>query len=183
MPHSADNKVDGIVLVTEDAQEFLNPKQEITYREHRRNLAEWMLALGKNPDKAEDYSYSTAKNRMNRLDLFYRFVWNRKGRYVQNLTTEHADQWMRHLATEEMKESTKNHYQKAAKTLFKWKREARNKDVEWEPEITYSDPSTTYTPRDYLTKDQTVMYQDVWGELWHFPARYVVSGQEGGDCR
>jgi hypothetical protein len=46
---------------------------------------------------------------------------------------------MRHLATEEMKESTKNHYQKAAKTLFKWKREARNKDVGWEPEIQYSD--------------------------------------------
>jgi len=25
--------------------------------------------------------------------------------------------------------------------------------MEWEPEISYSDPSTTYTLRDYLTKD------------------------------
>ena len=48
-----------------------------------------------------------------------------------------------------MKESTKNHYQKACKTLFKWEREARNKDVEWKPQMEYSDPSTTYTPRDY----------------------------------
>jgi len=119
MPHSADNKVDGIVLVTEDAQEFLNPKQEITYREHRRELAEWMLSLGKNPSKAEGYSHTTAKNRMNRLDIFYRFIWDRKGRYIQDLTTDHADTWMRWLARQDYKESTKCHYQKAAKTLFR----------------------------------------------------------------
>jgi site-specific recombinase XerD len=153
MTYSSENKVDGIVLVTDDAKEYLNPRQEITYREHRRNLVEWMLGLGKTPEKAEGYSHSTVKNRMNRLDLFYRFVWDRKGRFVQKLTTDDADDWMRHLARQDMKESTKNHYQKAAKTLFKWKREARNKNVEWEPEIEYSDPSTTYTPRDYLTKD------------------------------
>ena len=61
MTYSSENKVDGIVLVTDDAKEYLNPRQEVTYREHRRNLAEWMLALGKNPDKAEGYSHSTAK--------------------------------------------------------------------------------------------------------------------------
>jgi tryptophanyl-tRNA synthetase len=109
MTYSEDNKVDGIVLVTEDAEEYLNPRQEVTYLEHRRELCEWMLALGKNPDKATGYSHSTVKNRMNRLDLFYRFIWNRKGRYTQELTTDDADTWMRHLATEEMKESTKNH--------------------------------------------------------------------------
>ncbi|PSQ44594.1 hypothetical protein BRD17_03920 [Halobacteriales archaeon SW_7_68_16] len=125
MKHSSENKVDGIVLVTEDAQKYLTPKQEVTYREHRRELCEWMLSLDKNPDKATGYSHSTAKNRMNRLDLFYRFIWNREGRYIQDLTTSHADDWMRHLATEEMKESTKNHYQKAAKTLFKWKRSTK----------------------------------------------------------
>ncbi|NLV13210.1 tyrosine-type recombinase/integrase [Haloarcula argentinensis] len=178
MTHSDENKVDGIVLVTEDAQEYLNPRQEVTYREHRRELAEWMLALGKNPDKAEGYSHSTVKNRMNRLDLFYRFIWDRKGRYIQELTTEHADDWMRHLATEEMKESTKNHYQKAAKTLFKWKREARNKDVEWEPEISYSDPSTTYTPRDYLTKDDRRKMREAAMEYGSVPHYNSVTPSE-----
>jgi len=38
--HSDENKVDRIVLVTEDSQAYLNPKQEIAYREHRRELAE-----------------------------------------------------------------------------------------------------------------------------------------------
>jgi hypothetical protein len=34
--YSDENKVDGIVLVTEDSQAYLNSKQEIAYREHRR---------------------------------------------------------------------------------------------------------------------------------------------------
>ncbi|WP_436935750.1 tyrosine-type recombinase/integrase [Halovenus marina] len=153
MTYDDENKYNGIVLVSEDAQEYLNPRQEVTYREHRRELVEWMLSLGKNPDKAEGYSHSTAKNRMNRLDLFYRFVWDKRGRYVQDLSVDDADDWMRFLASEEMKESTKCHYQKACRSLFKWKRVARGKDVEWEPVIEYSDPSTTYSPRDYLTRD------------------------------
>lgn len=153
MTHSDENKVDGIVLVTEDSKEYLNPKQEIAYRELRREMAEWLLALGKNPNKAEGYSYSTAKNRMNRLDLFFRFVWDRHDRYIQDLTTEHADAWMRWLARQDYKESTKCHYQKAAHTYFKWKRYARGTDTEWDPEIEYSDPSTTYSPRDYLTRE------------------------------
>jgi len=45
MTHSSENNVGGIVLVTEDADEYLNPRQEVTYREHRRNITEWMLAL------------------------------------------------------------------------------------------------------------------------------------------
>lgn len=152
MQHDDENKVDGIVLVSEKAMEFLNPRQEVVYRQHRRDLAEWMLNLGKNPKKAEGYSYSTAKNRMNRLDIFYRFVWEQEGQYVQWMTPDHADDWMRKLAKRELKESSKNHYQKSVKTLFKWQRDARNRDVEWDPEIEYSDPSTNYQPRDYLTK-------------------------------
>lgn len=178
MTYSDENKVDGIVLVTEDSQEYLNPRQEVTYREHRRELAEWMLSLGKNPDKADGYSYSTAKNRMNRLDLFYRFVWEREGRYVQDLTTGHADDWMRYLARQEMKESTKCHYQKAAKTLFKWKRHARNKNVGWEPEIEYSDPSTNYQPRDYLTKDDRRKMREAAMEYGSVPHYNSVTPSE-----
>jgi len=148
-----DNKVQGIVLLTEEASKFLNPREEIAYKEHRRELAEWMLNLGKDPAKAEGYSYSTAKNRMNKLDLFYRWVWDEEQRFIQDLKIEHAEAWMRDLAKRDLKESTKCHYQKSVQTLFKWMREARNRDVEWEPEIEYSDPSTAYQPREYLTEE------------------------------
>lgn len=152
MTHDDDNKVDGIVLVPDDSFEYLNPRQEVAYREHRRAQTEWLLNLGKTPGKAEGYSHSTVKNRMNRLDLFYRFVWDRDGRYVQDMTPDDADDWMRHLAKTDLKESTKCHYQKAVNSLFKWQRHARGKNVEWDPIIEYSDPSTSYQVRDYLTK-------------------------------
>ncbi len=38
MRYSEENKVDGIVLVPDGSQEYLNPRQEVTYREHRREL-------------------------------------------------------------------------------------------------------------------------------------------------
>jgi len=153
MQHSDDNKIEDIVLLTSKASKFLNPREEIAYQEHRRELAEWMLNLGKDPKKAEGYSHSTAKSRMNKLDLFYRWVWQDQQQYVQDMKPAHADDWMRHLAKQELKESTKCHYQKSVQTLFKWQRDARNRNVEWEPEIEYSDPSTTYQPREYLTQE------------------------------
>ena len=33
MTYSVENKVDGLVLVTNDTKEYLNPRQEVTYRE------------------------------------------------------------------------------------------------------------------------------------------------------
>ncbi len=124
-----------------------------------------------NPGKAEGYSHSTVKNRINRLDLFSRFVWEREGRFIQELTTKHADSWMRYLARQDHKESTKCHYQKAAQTLFKWKRCARNQDTEWNPEIEYSDPSTSYQPRDYLTKQDRRRLREAameYGSIPHY---------------
>ena len=35
-----DNKVGDVVLASEDAAKQLNPRQEIAYREHRRQLVE-----------------------------------------------------------------------------------------------------------------------------------------------
>lgn len=151
--YDEDNLYRGVPLVTEKAREFLNPRQEITYQETRRDIAEWMYNLGKNPSKAEGYSPSTVKERMNRIDMFYRFVWNEKGRFTQHLTTDHADAWMNHLARKSYDESTKCHYQKSVYTLFKWQRHARGRDVEWDPDIEFSDPSTNYSPREYLTRE------------------------------
>lgn len=166
-----ENRVQGIVLLTDEARQYLNPREEIAYQEHRRELAEWMLNLGKNPKKAEGYSYSTAKSRMNKLDLFYRWVWEQENRFIQDMTTDHADAWMRHLAKQDLKESTKCHYQKTVQTVFKWQCEARNRDVEWEPEIEYTDPSTTYQPREYLTEEDRRKMREAamsYGSIPHY---------------
>ena len=72
MPYDVENEYKDIVLVTEEAREYLNPRQEIAYKEHRKELAKWIVHEGKNPLKAEGYSPSTAKNRMNKLAVLNR---------------------------------------------------------------------------------------------------------------
>ena len=176
--YDADNKVEGIPLVTNKAREYLNPRQEIAYQELRRDLAEWMMNLGKNPEKADGYAKSNVETRMNRLDLFFRWVWDQEGRFVQDLSTDDADDWMRWLARQDYKESTKCHYQKAVKTYFKWKRDARGKDVEWEPEIEYSDPSTNYQPREYLTRKDRRRMREAAMEYGSVPHYNSVSPEE-----
>lgn len=176
--YDEDNKYQGIPLVTQEAAPYLNPRQEITYRELRKELAEWMLHLGKNPEKAEGYSYSTTELRMNRIDMFYRFVWDREQRYVQYPTTDHADAWMRDLATTDFKESTKNHYQKSVKTYFKWQRCERGSDTVWEPVIEYSDPSTNYRPREYLSRDDRARMREAVMEYNSIPHYNSLSPEE-----
>ncbi len=41
-------------------------------REHRRDLIDWLLIFGKQPEKAEGYARRTALNTAQRLDLLYR---------------------------------------------------------------------------------------------------------------
>ena len=77
------------------------------------------VQLGKTRGKVEEYSHSIAKSRMNKLDLFYRWVWEQESRFIQDMTTDHADRWIRHLAKQDLKESIKCHYQKAVQTIFK----------------------------------------------------------------
>ena len=178
MTYDDDNKAEGIPLVTEAASEYLNPRQEVTFREHRRELIEWFLNLGKNPEKAVGYSYDNVENHMNRLDLFYRFVWDRDGKYMQDLSIEDADDWMRHLAKQDLKETTKCHYQKSVQMLFKWQRHARGKDIEWDPVIEYSDPSTTYTPRDYLTREDRRKLRQAAMEYGSVPHYNSVNPEE-----
>lgn len=65
--YDEDNKYRGIPLVTDETRDSLNPRQEIAYRELRRELAECVLNCGKNLAKADGYAHSVAKNRMNKL--------------------------------------------------------------------------------------------------------------------
>ena len=71
MKHKREN-IDGIVLVPEDSENFLNQRQLADYKEHRKTLIEWMLHLGKDPERAGGYAFDTARQRSYKLDRFYR---------------------------------------------------------------------------------------------------------------
>jgi integrase len=174
-----DNKHRGVPLVTDKSREYLNPRQEVDYREFRRNLAEWLHTEGKNPGKIEGYSQSVVETTMNRLDLFFRFVWDQKQRYTTSIGTEEADQWITSLAKrDDISESSACHYQKAAHKYFKYLRADKGRDIEWEPTIEFSDPSTNYQVREYLTREERTQLREAAMDYETIPHYNSLSPEE-----
>ncbi|WP_411718756.1 hypothetical protein [Natronomonas sp.] len=62
------------------------------YKEHRRELIDWLLVFGKKPEKAEGYAQRTVLNTAQRLDLFYRWVWQERGTYTNVIDHEDAEE-------------------------------------------------------------------------------------------
>lgn len=178
MTANDENHVDGIVLVSADSSQRLNVRQETSYREHRRQLVEWMLNLGKAPSKAEGYAQTTANTRAKRLDLFYRWVWDEHGGYTEQITPAHADAWMKHLAHQEFTTSYKACCQKAVKTLFKWQNWEHGRDVDWDPVITYTERGGTDNPRDFLTREERQNIREASLEYGSIPHYHGLSVEE-----
>lgn len=139
----------------------------------------WLLNLGKTPDKAEGYAYSTAQARMWRLDKFYRYVWTElEDGYTEHITPAHADEWMQHLAHQDYGASYKADCQKACKSLFKWHSWTRNEEIDWDPVIEYHGDTGTHTPRDYLSQNERRAIREAALDYDSIPAYHGLSPQE-----
>lgn len=156
-----------VTVVTEPAAEYLNPKQLVDYRSEREDCLSWLLAFGKNPEKGQGYALGTVKPRAYRIDQFYRWVWNQEGGYTANLTHEHADSWMRHLAQEDYSSTHQTNCQKAVKMLFKWVQYERGGST-WRPSITFTETSGS-NPKDYLTREERTQIRNASLEYGSVP--------------
>lgn len=116
----------------------------------------------------EKAALGTVKPRSSRMDQFYRFVWEEEGGYTSNISTDHADAWMRELARSDASNAHKTNCQKAVKMLFKWRTHERGGPV-WDPKITFSDGSGT-NPSDYLTRDERTKIRDASLEYGSVPS-------------
>ena len=144
---------DDIPIVTEPSETFLHPRQVIDYQSEREDCLEWLLAFGKDPDKAEGYARGTVDPRSRRMDQFYRWVWQQEGGYTANVTHEHADAWMRELAQDDYSSAHKSNCQKSIQMLFKWIAHERG-GSEWDPEITFTDSDALTPQNDILNTEQ-----------------------------
>lgn len=160
--------LDEFSVVTQPAEQYLNQRQQLDYRNERENCLTWLLTFGKHPKKAEGYARGTIKPRANRMDQFYRFVWEHEGGYTANVTHEHADAWMTHLAQRDVSNTHKCNCQKAIKMLFKW-REHEHGLGEWDPNITFSQDSSS-NPREFLTRDERAGIRDAALEYGSVPS-------------
>lgn len=104
--------IDGIAVVPEPSQEFLNAKQIEDYRVHREQLIKWVKNVGKKPSHGEGYSHDTTRRTAYLVDQFYRWVWENEGGYTTRVTPEHADKSNNH----------KSNCLSALKRLFKWRK-------------------------------------------------------------
>jgi integrase len=147
-------KICGALLVPRPSAAMLNPREQIAYREHRRELLTWLQMFGRGPEHNQGYADATVRMRAYRIDKLYRFVWEREGYYTDRVTPMHADQWIMRLAQDDYLPSYLADCQKAAKTLFKWQSWRTGEPVVWEPLVKYNDRTFAHQPRDYLTRDE-----------------------------
>lgn len=167
-----------VKLVPNKTRERLNDRQVVDYEAHREKMVEWLLNLGKDPDRVEGYALETVKGRIYRIDRFYRFVWdNLEDGYTKRVTTEHADKFMEHLAYSDHANSYKSQYMKALKMLFKWRHHQFGEE-DWGPEITFYGSNSTTQPRDFFTKDERSKIRKAALEYGSIPTYSNLSPEE-----
>jgi integrase len=159
-----------IPIVTATTEEKLTNRQLTDYKDHRRSFIRWLVNIGKNPQKAEGYATETARVRSSRADQFYRWVWKQEGRYTTSVTHNHADAYMKELAYGDTSQDNKANHMKAVKTLFRWRAQELG-DEEWEPEIKFSNDTSTTNPKDYLTVEERKKLREAaldYGSIPHY---------------
>jgi site-specific recombinase XerD len=145
--------LDRITLITEPSAEWLNDRQEVDYRTHRERCLSWLIAVGKTPKRGEGYAVGTVKPRSQRMDRFYRWVWEHEGGYTLALTQDHADDWLQHLARTDTSVAHKANCQKALQMLYKWREHEQGADA-WEPSIRFSSTQSATQPREYVSDQE-----------------------------
>jgi hypothetical protein len=150
--------IDEAWLTTSKSRQRLTGKELEMYREHRRELLNWMLERGQAPDTHIGYAEETVKNRAGRLDILYRWVWDIEERYTEDITVPHVNAFMRYIAQHQQYSSAyKGAFQKAIFTLFRWQRHEKGKDVDWTPEYRYQDSSYPGSPPALTREDRTAL--------------------------
>ena len=165
------------MVVSQPAEDHLNERQAIDYREHRKSLIKWALNVGKKPEKGEGYAQTTIENRAYLLDQFYRWIWSeRNGGYTTEITTDDADAYMEKVAFSNFSSSSKSNAQKSLKMLFKWQRNSLGREVDLEPEMSFS--SSSQLPQDYFTREERQKIREAALEYGTIPAYNGLSSKE-----
>lgn len=165
-------RIHGILLVPGPTHDRLNARQLVDYREHRRDLIEWMWHVGKNPKKAEGYAPDVVRRRAHDLDYFYRYVWdNHTEGYTTAITTEHANAYLKQLAYSDVSQSHRSNTFKSLLMLFRWR------NIEWEPSMTFHRSEATQ-PSEFLTRQERSQIREAALEWASIPAYHALSPEK-----
>jgi integrase len=159
-------KVEGVVLIHQPTEDYLNSRQRVAYRSHRKKLIKWLAKQGKNPEKLEGYAYDTYCTYSNIIDQFHRTVWDEKGQFTLNLSHEQGEDYLRDLILDD-KDYSSSH---AHNTKLALKAYFRFVGDEWEPDITVPSSSNASQPSDFVTEDERKALREAVLEYGSVPA-------------
>ncbi|MFC4246272.1 site-specific integrase [Natribaculum luteum] len=140
-------------ILTNPTKKMLNAREQKLYRKHREKLIRWLANCGKDLDKFEGYSGRTVKMTADRLDMFYRWVWqNQTNGFTIDITHDHADAYVDYLRKyKDSSTSDKKKHVMCVKRLFKWRHDEHDGDL-WKPDVTFT--TTNSNPQDYLDREE-----------------------------
>jgi len=171
-------KTDETRAVPEKTKDQLNDRQLTDYQNYMQQMVKWLLNVGKNVDKAEGYSQYTIETAIYQIDKFHRFVWEElEDGYTLQITTDHADRFMQHIAVKDWQQSYKASLQKSVKREMKY-RKHRHGGQEWDPDISYYDQGTTHQPRDFLSKQERAKIREAALQYGSIPSYSNLTKQE-----
>jgi integrase len=174
---SNQEKIDGVPIVNQPTRARLDERQLVDYEEYKRKCINWLRRVGKNPERATGYARSTVRSSSQKVDLFYRKIWNEEG-YTLQVTPEHADGYLRSLvySDEDYSSAYKATTQKSLKRLFKWRNHELGENHDWNPEHSFSTEASQ--PRDYLTVEERQKIREAALEYSSVPSYTAVTPEE-----
>jgi integrase len=164
-----------ISIVPEPSAKHLSVRQEQDYRHHRKVLVDWLLEEGKSPDENVGYSAETVKRTAARVDKFYRWVWEREGRYTSRVTHELAEEYIDEISSEDYSDSHLSNTVKALKRMFRW-RARRRSGERWDSDATFS--SNDSPSREYLTREERHKVREAALKHGSVPPKEELSDEE-----
>jgi len=173
------DKVEGIVLIYEPTAEYLNKRQRVAYRGHRKKLIKWLAEQGKDPEKLEGYAHDTYYTYANVIDQFHRSVWEEGNGFTLSLSHEQADEYLRGLllSDEDYSSSHLHNTKLALKAYFRFEGE------EWAPNVTVPSKSGVSQPRDFVTEDERKALREAVLEYGTVPAYAALEPDKRRDWK
>lgn len=174
-------KVEGVVLISEPAALYLNERQLIAYRNHRKDIVKWLTRMGKDPEKLKGYATATAKNYASILDSFYRWAWEEQDGYTTALDHDDAEAYLREqiLGDREYSSSHLHNVKLALKAYFRW----RSDLDEWDPDLEIENTTSASQPKDFVTKMERKALREASLEYGTVPAYAALSPEQRSDWK
>ena len=134
---STDLPVPPVAEGTKESLESFSEMIQDDYKQYKITFIHWLINTGKDTYRGEGFSESTVRTTHYKIDEVYKWLWEEEGEFTKELTTEQAtallDTLMRHSSHPDSYVYT---FEKCIRRLFKYKREAQNRQIpEWDHDI------------------------------------------------